>query len=632
MTLDTSISLRALFSSFGSGPAAGRSRVVAGLLCLGGSLLLAPFAHGQSYGPGNTFAFDGSDDFVDVEDDAAINDASEYDVRTIELWFKAEDASGATEQVLYEEGGTVDGFNVYLKGGVLYAGAYTDKNSSWGGPGTWFDEPVSPGWHHVALVFKNTDGNTDGFLRAYLDGEELDEVTFSGDAPMDRHGGDIGIGGANNDTRFEGSGAFDENGKYFAGQIDQLRLWDAALTAREIRARAKRTIDLSAPLADDLIAAYRFNARSGTDVADAATSTSQDGDQLATLQGSPQDTQWQFSGAPFGTVSTVVESRGASPGNGTVTVENVSTSGSGAVQVYRYGRNDGPLIDGSTSGEDFSAVSADRRLHVVWGLDAVGSSPEADVTFDFSTIDGVNDPSSVRLLKRTGPGDGWTDVTANWTRDAAAETFSRSGVSSFSQYAVGGTSQTLPVELTRFDAQRTERGVQLRWRTASEQNNAGFRVQRRSDEGTWSTIGRRDGAGTTSQPQRYRFADTDLPYAADTLAYRLKQTDTDGAVHTTDPVLVARPDVRRPQIRGTYPNPTSGPVTVEFALPDEASGDDARLQLFDLLGREVRTVVLGSVQGRATRTLDVSNLPSGVYVLRLQAQGTTQTQRLTVAK
>ena len=194
-----------------------------------------------------------------------------------------------------------------------------------------------------------------------------------------------------------------------------------------------------------------------------------------------------------------------------------------------------------------------------------------------------------------------------------------------------GTSTVLPVELARFDAQVDADAVTLTWSTASETGNAGFEVQRQSVDGSsWTNLGFVEGGGTTSKPQTYRFEDASLPFAADSLQYRLKQVDADGTTHLSDPVTIARRTVDEADLRSAYPNPTTRRATVEVAIPNEAG--DARLELFDLLGRTVRTIATGMESGRTTQTLEVSDLSPGVYFLRLRAAGTTTTQKLTVVR
>jgi hypothetical protein len=147
----------------------------------------------------------------------------------------------------------------------------------------------------------------------------------------------------------------------------------------------------------------------------------------------------------------------------------------------------------------------------------------------------------------------------------------------------------------------------------------------------WTRVGRVDGSGTTTTPQTYRFTDDGLPAGADTLQYRLAQVDLDGTVHLSDPVTVGRGGPGGVQLRDPYPNPARTRATISLAVPEQASGD-ATLRLYDVLGRQVRTVDSAVEPGRSTATVDVSGLPSGVYVLRLAADGTTRTRRLTVVK
>lgn len=208
--------------------------------------------------------------------------------------------------------------------------------------------------------------------------------------------------------------------------------------------------------------------------------------------------------------------------------------------------------------------------------------------------------------------------------------------------AVELTTQELPVELTAFAAVAAENGhIRLRWRTASETNNAGFRVERQiGGEGTgrpgtaspeWQSVGFVRGAGTTTVPQSYRFVDEAVPYAADTLRYRLRQADTDGTASYTEPVTVARAAVRGVRLLGTFPNPVRGRAIVRLALPAGTEGD-VRLRLYDVLGRPVRTLAAPAESGRHMLPLDTSRLPSGTYFLRLTTGAVTQTQQVTVVQ
>lgn len=197
-----------------------------------------------------------------------------------------------------------------------------------------------------------------------------------------------------------------------------------------------------------------------------------------------------------------------------------------------------------------------------------------------------------------------------------------------------GEQALLPVDLTSFEATRNgENAVRLTWRTASERNNAGFEVQRKADakKTSWTKVGFVESkvqGGTTTEAQTYRFVDADLPYAADTLTYRLRQLDTDGTESTSKGISVHR-IVDEVQLLGTYPNPASQWVTLRFALPGPKR---VEVSLHDVLGRRMRTVVNGEKEGRQSVQLDVSDLPSGVYFLRLKTEDSMDTRRLSVVR
>jgi len=197
------------------------------------------------------------------------------------------------------------------------------------------------------------------------------------------------------------------------------------------------------------------------------------------------------------------------------------------------------------------------------------------------------------------------------------------------------SADAIPVELTHMEATLSEEGtVALTWKTASETNNAGFEVQRRAGpDGSFQRVGFVEGSGTTSEPQSYRFTDERLPYAADTLRYRLRQVDTDGTAHRTDPVAVGRGGPERVELRETFPNPVRNRATVRYAIPDGEGGTgEVTVGLYDLLGRRVQTLRPDGGPGRHEVQFQVRDLASGVYVLRLEAGGQTRTQRLTVVR
>src|SRR5690606_41827240 len=67
----------------------------------------------------------------------------------------------------------------------------------------------------------------------------------------------------------------------------------------------------------------------------------------------------------------------------------------------------------------------------------------------------------------------------------------------------------VPVELSSFTAVTEKNDVILNWSTASETNNQGFEIQRRS-KGEFERVGFVEGKGTTTEIQHYVFKDENL--------------------------------------------------------------------------------------------------------------------------
>jgi hypothetical protein len=84
-----------------------------------------------------------------------------------------------------------------------------------------------------------------------------------------------------------------------------------------------------------------------------------------------------------------------------------------------------------------------------------------------------------------------------------------------------------------------------------------------------------------------------------------------------------------------FPNPFNPRTSLGFVL---ARGGAARLEIFDLAGRRVRTLVDESLAaGQHERVWDGAGedgrrLPSGAYLARLTAGGVVEVRKLLIAK
>ena len=79
-----------------------------------------------------------------------------------------------------------------------------------------------------------------------------------------------------------------------------------------------------------------------------------------------------------------------------------------------------------------------------------------------------------------------------------------------------------------------------------------------------------------------------------------------------------------------YPNPFNPSTAIEYELP---TPQHVRLEVFDATGRSVGVLVDGiRPAGTHTVRFGADNLPSGLYVYRLQANGETRTRKMTLLR
>ncbi|MBE0569975.1 MAG: T9SS type A sorting domain-containing protein [Ignavibacteriaceae bacterium] len=196
------------------------------------------------------------------------------------------------------------------------------------------------------------------------------------------------------------------------------------------------------------------------------------------------------------------------------------------------------------------------------------------------------------------------------------------GVSSFDQ--------TIPVELVSFSAELIDDNVLLEWITATETNNSGFEIQKKTDDMEWENIGFVQGHGTTTELSIYSYTDDISNIKMKSIAYRLKQIDYNGSYEYSNEVIVENIAPQDFALYQNYPNPFNPVTTIKYNLPLKSQ---VELIIYNSLGETIRQLVNEEKEaGYHKVEFNATNLPSGVYFYRLKAGNFVETKKMLLLK
>jgi hypothetical protein len=264
-----------------------------------------------------------------------------------------------------------------------------------------------------------------------------------------------------------------------------------------------------------------------------------------------------------------------------------------------------------------------------------------DLTFNYTMAEiGAIAEDDLTIAQRNSP-NYWA-LLATSPPNTTAKTVTALGLDSFSDFTLTSAEDPLPVTLTSFTGQLLPNGrsVRLDWVTTSEVNNFGFYVQRRAEnEQVFTEIPGSfiPGHGTTLEPQYYSYTDTTV-HSAGVYHYRLRQVEFDGTSHFTYSIsinvtLLSVEELAPREFRlfQNYPNPFNPSTELKFSV--ETTGR-ATLRIYNTLGQEVATLFDAVAEaGRYYKVkLNASNLASGVYFYRLQANDKSHLRKMLLVK
>ena len=186
----------------------------------------------------------------------------------------------------------------------------------------------------------------------------------------------------------------------------------------------------------------------------------------------------------------------------------------------------------------------------------------------------------------------------------------------------------LPVELASLTATSGESSVTINWSTATETDNDHFEIMRNG-----VAAARVATLGNGSVGHSYSWTDNRVSYGT-TYAYSLVAVTATGSrqdlgtVNATPSMNAAT--VSEYSLHQNYPNPFNPTTEIVYDMKDAGT---VSIKVYNMMGQEVAVLVNGEVTaGRHNVTFNATNLPSGLYVYKMETESFSAMNKMLLIK
>jgi len=515
-------------------------------------------------GSGNAIGFDGINDAIEISN-IAFNDF------TYELWIKTSQVGPNPNAHAWDGVGIISSDLGSTSNGDFVPMALNGNFISFGtgdnGDLTLTSTvPINDNrWHHVAVTRNQVTGVKNIFIDGMLD------VSASGSTvPYNA-----------NPSMYIGADFVDN--VFFNGLLDEVRIWNTALSESQIQERMCHKISSADALYNNLVAYYNFDESTGNIAFDAIASANN-----GLLINNPARVA---SGAAIGDASSsdyvnVIKTVALTHPTGE-SFSATSTAGTpDGLHVYRVDEQPNTLA--GTTG-----VGTNNKYFGVFQVG--GTAPEYTGVYNYDPSTGAE--GDFRLFKRNdNAAIGWTQVSD--LPDQVDNTISTTGQST--EYILGSLGSPLPVRLLTFSGNHEGDTHVLQWETAMETNSDYFQIEQSRDAKSFVSVGKVWAGGSGKNIYSFTY-----PVGAGSgyYYYRLKMVDADGSYGLSRIVTLTDQIDKNLSF---YPNPVSHTLTI---------GGMDETGLLRVVTKE-GGILKQQTTNAGTVNLDLGNYRPGIYILQ----------------
>ena len=287
------------------------------------------------------------------------------------------------------------------------------------------------------------------------------------------------------------------------------------------------------------------------------------------------------------------------------------------------------------------------RFGTVWKVTETGIVGDVTVSIPLSAVGGAltyllvaDSPTMSAISELTA----WRPLTVNGSNYETTVNFAGNSTQYFT--FTSSTDASLPVNLSTFSATSVNETVELSWTTESQFENSGFEIWKsEKDVSDYELIAsykdhvELSGDGNSSETREYTFIDHEVEVGK-TYLYKLSDVDFNGG-RTFHGVIDIKVEAIMPTklaLHSNYPNPFNPTTTIRFDVPEFYANKKVSLQVFNIVGQRVATLLNGNVDsGQHEITWDSRNdqgnpLPSGMYFVIMQAEKFRKVHKMMLVK
>ena len=286
-------------------------------------------------------------------------------------------------------------------------------------------------------------------------------------------------------------------------------------------------------------------------------------------------------------------------------IQSWDTSGDEAKLGYKFDSDDGTI--GYISLTHISSTAGNDNHNDQWQLNP---GPSIDIS-------GLSSGAHTIAV--------WFQVTDN---DASTDIYDNNGGGDYIATFTTPEGNPLAISLASFVATVNKGKVELAWTTATETENDHFLIYRDG-----AVIAEAAGNGTCTSPHNYTYTDVAVE-AGKVYEYMISDISWGGLETVHAPVNVELESrgssVEDFVLNKAYPNPFNPRTVISM---EYGVGSNAVVNIYNTQGLLVDQLINGFVEaGSHDLTWDASGMPSGVYLVTMQAGNVVQSQKIVLMK